>query len=125
MKTYQEIAQPLESFVNRMLSHYGIAVMIKDEQTKKNIIEDLRQCSALTEMVTFWLEECLQKPWRVQVATTIEQFTFVDECNLHKNGCNVVEKGTWNELEFNDVQEAFVELSRRAAKTYGWDEFAA
>ena len=125
MKTHQEIAQPLESFVNRMLSHYGIAVIIKDEQTKKNIIEDLRQCSALTEMVTFWLEGCLQKPWRVQVATTIEQFTFVDECNLHKNGCNVVEKGTWNEFKFNDVLEAFSSISRRAAKTYGYEEFAA
>lgn len=125
MKTYQEIAQPLESFVNRMLSHYGVAVMIKDEQTKKNIIEDLRQCSALTETVTFWLEECFQKPWQVQVATTIEQFTFVDECNLHKGGCNVIEKETWNELEFKDVREAFVELSRRAAKTYGWEEFVA
>ena len=41
METYQEIAQPMESFVNRMLSHYGIAVMIKDEQTKKNIIESV------------------------------------------------------------------------------------
>jgi len=37
----------------------------------------------------------------------------------------VVEKGTWNELEFNDVQEAFTAISQRAAKTYGWEEFAA
>lgn len=125
MKTYQEIAQPMESFVNRMLSHYGVAVMTDDEEIKEDVLESLQECSTLFDDIAFNLDHCLGKPKRIQLAMTVGLFTFVDECNLHKNGCNVVEKGTWNELEFNDVQEAFTAIWQRAAKTYGWEEFAA
>lgn len=111
---------PLESYADYSLCHYGTSLLIDDLETCHTITSDLSERSKLLENTVFELERFSGKGQSIELCSVINQFTFVDECNMGEKECCVLMRDGFAELVFNDIHEAFFQMSEKAKRRHQW-----